>query len=146
MAKLDTPQPLFGRVASGKLNDPDADLIVEEASPESKGKGKEVEVVAAPAPSPVPRKQKAQRVTISLLEDDDSDGDEDEEDEQDGNGNFRGTLSNTRKKRKRVKIASPKFVPLEVPQEAESSRSTQQRDEENWEGLAFEDSDAELSV
>ncbi|CZR50210.1 related to DNA repair protein rad8 [Phialocephala subalpina] len=125
MAKLEHPQPVFGRGAGGKPIDPDADLLAaEEASPMSdKGKGIE--------PTPV-KQSMVQNLSLEFKE-------------------FAPASPSPAPewiapKELRPKSPSPVYQPLDVPQEAESSASNQQPEKGYWEIPSWEDSDEELDI
>ncbi|KUJ18565.1 uncharacterized protein LY89DRAFT_717157 [Mollisia scopiformis] len=142
MAKLAVPQQLFGRGYSGKLY-PDTDFIIDDTSSERAGNEDSnpgFEIVSA---SPLLRRptQGGKREVIVISDDDEADNDQNDKD---------GLSPKPRRKRAKTTNSEPEFVPLEVPQEAESSRSNAQSeggdddDDDDW--LAHADSDEELDI
>ncbi|KAE8441304.1 hypothetical protein EG329_005534 [Mollisiaceae sp. DMI_Dod_QoI] len=155
MSKLDFPQLVFGRGAGGKHADPDADLISEDASPTDKGKGKSKNKVEK-----TPTKRQVKRARFVVPEDDEEDGDEEAGDEEDEDGDEDrpqmmqkllqpndGKDSSPRKRKKKVRApVVPVFEPLDIPQEAESSRDAQRHQQDDWEIPAWENSEEELDI
>lgn len=170
MTKLDFPQLLFGRGAGGQPSDPDADLVLDEWSPKTTSKGKNkrnfdplerfIGLDECLAQRPAQRPGAVRKLLKRFGANDDTVVPDNEEGfmmDPMMDSTFptmdptflamtTPLVDSTEMEESLLEQVEPQYEPLDVPQEAESSKRNEQPEEDDWEVPAWEDSDEELDI